>query len=123
MPTGMTLGEKQRLFMRLLPTLINFIHNNGWECTGGDLFRDPRVHGAIGVKMGYGHPKSAHKNKLAIDINLFKDLDGDGDLDYAEKTEYHREIGEWWERQHPLCRWGGRFQDGNHYSIEHEGVM
>jgi hypothetical protein len=24
---------------------------------------------------------------------------------------------------HPDCRWGGRFNDGNHYSFEHNGVM
>jgi hypothetical protein len=27
-------------------------------------------------------------------------------------------LGEFWEGLHPLCRWGGRFNDGNHYSIE-----
>jgi len=37
-------------------------------------------------------------------------------------TEAHRELGEWWEKQHPQARWGGRFKDGNHYSFEHEGV-
>lgn len=26
------------------------------------------------------------------------------------------------EMQHELCRWGGRFKDGNHYSLEHNGV-
>jgi hypothetical protein len=31
-------------------------------------------------------------------------------------------LGKYWKRQHPLCRWGGDFQDGNHYSLEHEGV-
>lgn len=118
----MTLGEKQRLFMRLLPRLIDRAHELGFELTGGDLFRDPRVHGAIGEKKAYGHPKSAHKHKLAIDLNLFKDADSDGDLDYLEKTEFHRPLGEWWEQQHDLCRWGGRFDDGNHYSLEHDGV-
>jgi hypothetical protein len=117
-----TLGEKQRLFMRLLPRLIDKAHELGFELTGGDLYRDPRVHGEIGVRKGYGHAKSGHKNKLAIDLNLFVDTDGDGDLDYVETTERHRPLGEWWEQQHPLARWGGRFQDGNHYSIEHEGV-
>lgn len=118
----MTLGEKQRLFMRLLPRLVDKAHADGFECTEGDAFRDPRVHGAIGERKGYGHPKSAHKNKLAFDLNLFLDADGDGDLDYVATTERHRALGEWWEQQHPLCRWGGRFGDGNHYSIEHEGI-
>lgn len=112
----MTLGEKQKLFMRLLPRLIDKAHEMGFEIAGGDLFRDPRVHGELGVKLGYGHPRSAHKQKMAIDLNLFKDGN------FLGATEDHRPLGEWWEKQHELCRWGGRFKDGNHYSLERDGV-
>ncbi len=112
----MTLGEKQRLFMRFLPRLIDKAHELGFEVTEGDAFRDPRVHGAVGIKMGYGHPSSAHKVKLAIDLNLFKDGV------FLETTEAHQPLGEWWEKQHELARWGGRFRDGNHYSFNHDGV-
>jgi hypothetical protein len=103
--------------MRMLPRLIDKAHELGYELTGGDLFRDPRVHGPIGVKLGYGHRKSGHKNKLAIDLNLFRDGG------FLQATEDHRPLGEWWEQQHELCRWGGRFNDGNHYSFYHDGVM
>lgn len=135
----MTLGQKQELFMRLLPRLIDKAHELGFEIRGGDLFRDPRLHGHIGVNTiawyaahcypaikrlfgikgykGYGYSKSCHKYKLAIDLNLMKD----GLL--VGTTEGHRELGEWWEEQHELCRWGGRFNDGNHYSLEHGGSM
>jgi len=111
------LGEKQELFMHLVPRLLDKAHEYGYEIRGGDLFRDPRAFGAVGERKGYGHPKSAHKNKCAIDLNLFKDGK------FLADTEDHRMLGEWWETQHELCRWGGRFQDGNHYSLEHEGVM
>lgn len=121
-PAALTLGDKQRLFTKLLPRLLDKLHEMGFHATLGDAYRDPRVHGPVGVRLGYGHPKSGHKLRLAIDLNLFIDTDGDGDLDYVETTERHRPLGEWWEAQHPLCRWGGRFQDGNHYSIEHEGI-
>lgn len=113
----MKLGEKQELFMRLLPRLIDKAHDLGFEIRGGDLFRDPRLHGAHGEKVGYGHRNSCHKLKLAIDLNIFKDGA------FMQKTEDHRELGEWWEAQHELCRWGGRFKDGNHYSLEHNGSM
>ena len=96
----MKLGEKQELFMRLLPRLIDKAHELGFEIRGGDLFRDPRVHGQMGVKQGYGAPNSCHKLKLAIDLNLFKDGA------FIQTTEGHRELGEWWEKQHELCRWG-----------------
>jgi hypothetical protein len=112
----MTVGEQQELFMRLLPRLIDKAHEMGYAIRGGDLFRDPRVHGELGVKLGYGHPRSAHKQKMAIDLNLFKDGN------FLGATEDHRPLGEWWEKQHELCRWGGRFKDGNHYSLERDGV-
>lgn len=112
----MRLWEVQVLFAKLVPRLIDKAFELGYAVTLGDAFRDERVHGAFGVKLGYGHPKSGHKKRLAIDLNLFKDGE------YLEGTDAHRELGEWWEKQHELCRWGGRFNDGNHYSLEWEGV-
>jgi hypothetical protein len=56
---------------------------------------------------------------LAIDINLFKDGA------YLSASEDHKPIGDWWVQQHELCRWGGNFsglKDGNHYSMEFNGV-
>lgn len=108
----MNLGQRQRLLVRLLARLTDFAYEQGYEMTLGDAFRDHRVHGAPGVKMGYGHPLSNHKNRLAQDYNLFKDGV------FLAKTEDHKPLGEFWESLHPLCRWGGRFSDGNHYSIE-----
>lgn len=116
MGTDMSLSKTQFEFTRLIPRLLNQAFALGFDVTLGDAYRDPRVHGALGVKMGYGHPKSGHKQRLAIDINLFQDGV------FLTSTEAHRELGEWWERQHPLARWGGRFEDGNHYSFEYGGV-
>lgn len=112
----MSLLDTQMAFVRLIPRLIDKAFEMGYGVTLGDAYRDPRVHGALGVKVGYGHPKSAHKNRLAIDLNLFKNGK------FLSSTEDHRKLGEWWEQQHPLARWGGRFDDGNHYSIEYQGV-
>lgn len=112
----MKLGQKQELFMRLLPRLIDKVHSLGFDIRGGDLFRDPRVHGHIGFKSSYSHRNSCHKLKLAIDLNLFKDGV------YLKSGIEHKAIGEWWEMQHPLCRWGGRFRDSNHYSLTHWGM-
>lgn len=112
----MRLGEAQELFMRQLPRLIDKAHEMGFEIRGGDLFRDPRSHGKMGTRIAYGNAFSCHKLKLAIDLNLFKDGK------YLSKTEDHRPLGEWWEKQHPMNCWGGRFEDGNHYSMTWEGV-
>ena len=113
----MNLGKKQELFSRLLPMLIMRAHYLGFEVRMGDLFRDPRVFGNHGTKWGYGHPRSNHKLKLAVDLNLMRS----GRL--VTSTKGHRELGEWWEQQNEHCRWGGRFKDGNHYSLEHWGCM
>jgi len=91
---------------------------HGYTVRLGDLFRDPRAHGKFGVKKGYGHKNSCHKLKLAQDINIIKP---NGELD--AKGKFHKELGEWWEKQHRYCRWGGRFNDGNHYSLTHWGAM
>ena len=109
-----TLAQTQKRFAKLVPRLIDKAHELGFEVTLGDAYRDPRVFGNVGEKVGYGNPKSAHKKRLAIDLNLFKE---DKWLPY---TDDHRELGEWWESMGGT--WGGRFKDGNHYSIEHEGI-
>lgn len=112
----MSLRKKQSEFAKLVGKLILKAYDLGYEVTLGDAYRDPRVHGAMGVRKSYSHPKSAHKIRLAIDLNLFKNGE------FLETTEGHRPLGEWWEKQHPDARWGGRFDDANHYSFENEGV-
>lgn len=109
-----TLREKQSRFAKMAAQLILKAIELGYEVTLGDAFRDSRVFGAMGERKGYGESRSAHKQRLAIDINLFRNGK------YLEGTEAHRQLGEWWEEQGGA--WGGRFNDGNHYSLEHEGV-
>jgi hypothetical protein len=108
----MTLSQRQRLLAKLLPRLIDFAYEHGYEITLGDAYRDPRVHGPMGMKLGYGHKDSNHKNRLAVDLNLFK-----GGV-FLQTTADHSPLGTYWEGLNPLCKWGGRFNDGNHYSIE-----
>lgn len=110
----MTLRQKQSKFARMVADLIIKAYDMGYEVTLGDAYRDPRLHGAVGEKKGYGHAKSCHKVRLAIDLNLFKDGK------FLEGSDLHKPLGEWWEKQGGT--WGGRFNDGNHYSLEHEGM-
>lgn len=109
-----TLGQKQRRFVKMVAKLIDFAHANGYELTFGDAYRDPRLHGEMGVKKGYGHSKSNHKIRLAVDFNLFKDGK------FLTTSEDHKPLGEYWESIGGT--WGGRFNDGNHYSLEHNGA-
>lgn len=111
-----TLSEQQRLFVRLLPRLFDYAHSMGYELTLGDAYRDPRVFGAIGEQKGYGHPKSAHKQRLAIDLNLWKDGN------YLTDNDSHAFLGAYWKSLHVLNRHGGDFGDGNHYSQIRDGI-
>ena len=74
----MTLRQKQSMYARLVADLILKAYELGYEVTLGDAYRDPRLHGAVGVKAGYGHAKSCHKLRLAIDLNLFKAMNDAG---------------------------------------------
>lgn len=109
----MTLGQKQRHFTRLVGLLIEYAYQNGFELTFGDAYRDPRLHGEMGVKKSYSSAKSNHKIRLAVDFNLFKEGK------YLTATEDYTKLGEYWESLGGC--WGGRFNDGNHFSLEHEG--
>lgn len=103
----MNLRAKQSEFARQLPRLLDQAHALGFEVTLGDAYRDPRVFGQVGERKGYGARRSAHKQRLAIDLNLFRDGR------YLGDTDAHRQLGEWWESIGGI--WGGRFNDGNHY--------
>jgi hypothetical protein len=109
----MSLGNKQRKFTLMVAQLIQWAYDNGYELTVGDAYRDPRLHGQVGEKKGYGASSSCHKLRLAIDLNLF--IDGV----YQMSSEAYTPLGEYWESIGGS--WGGRFEDGNHFSVEWEG--
>jgi hypothetical protein len=110
----MTLSEQQASFAYDVARLITHIFSKGYTCTLGEVFRT-KEQAEIYVKQGKGTLRSLHCERLAIDINLFKDGR------YLAATESHREFGEFWESLSPLNRWGGRFGDGNHYERRREG--
>lgn len=114
----MTLGEKQRLFTRLVARLIDFAYASGYELTFGETYRTPEQ-AALNAKRDKGITNSLHGMRLAIDLNLFKNGV------YLTASEDHKPLGDYWKSLHPACCWGGDFKpraDGNHYSIEYGGI-
>jgi hypothetical protein len=101
-----TLREKQSRFALMVARLLLKSAALGYEVTLGDAYRDERC--------PYGHQRSLHKKRLAIDLNLFKDGI------FVRTTEGHKELGEWWESIGGS--WGGRFQDAPHFSLSHGGM-
>lgn len=120
----MTLGEKQRLFTRLVADLIVWAYDNDYELSFSEAYRTPEQ-AAINARRGKGIINSLHTKRLAVDLNLFVDITPGGDEDvYATQSEAYRALGDKWKAMHPLARWGGDFYraDGNHFSLEHDGV-
>lgn len=112
----MTLSQKQQKFAQMVALLLQQAKSLGYEVTLGEAYRPPEV-AQIYARDGRGISNSLHTSRLAIDLNLF--LDGK----YLTQTEDYLPLGEWWETQGGS--WGGRFQtrpDGNHFSLEHNGV-
>ena len=102
----MTLREKQVKFTHMVALLILHAEQLGYELTLGDCYRDDRC--------PYGLKNSLHKKRLAVDLNLFKDGN------YLTLTNDYLPLGKYWESIGGT--WGGRFQDGNHFSLTHDGV-
>ena len=100
----MILVDKQSKFLLMLSFLIQAANRMGYHVTAGCL-RCPM--------KGHHMPNSLHYIGLAADLNLFKDGT------YLTKTEDHKPLGELWELWGGS--WGGRFNDGNHYSLEYRG--
>lgn len=109
---------KQKTFSELFAKLILHAISLGYEVTLGETWRAPETVAAYAAD-GRGISHSLHPLKLAGDMNLFRNGI------YLDKTSDHEELGTWWEGlscDDFICAWGGRFNDGNHYSIMHQGV-
>lgn len=94
----MTLRQRQSKFAKMIPLLILFAYEKGYEVTFGDFYAE------------IGHCKgSFHYKKLAADLNLFKSGR------FLRSTKSHEPLGLFWESIGGT--WGGRWGDGNHYSL------
>jgi hypothetical protein len=107
-----SLSEKQQRFAVMVAQLILKAVEMGYQVTLGEAER-PKATAELYAAQGKGIANSLHTIRLAIDLNLFRDGT------YLSTTDDHRPLGEWWESIGGS--WGGRFNDGNHYSLAHDG--
>lgn len=134
-----TLRQKQSRFVKMFAELVSWAYFMGYEMTFGEAKRSDeqaeinamgssgranlaallRMDGyhvladKIANNTGSGIRGSLHEIGLAVDMNLFRDGK------FLSSTEDHRPIGEKWKSMGGT--WGGDFNDGNHYSLAHEG--
>ena len=106
----MTLREQQEVFIGNVAKLITFIFSNGYTCTGGELYRT-KEQAEWYAERGTGIKDSMHCDRLAIDLNLFKNGQ------YAMHDNDYKFAGDYWESLNSKNRWGGRFADGNHFEM------
>ncbi|MCA6971208.1 M15 family metallopeptidase [Pectobacterium carotovorum] len=112
----MTLSEKQQRFTQMIGQLITWAKENGYQLTFGEAYRTPEQ-AKLNAQSGKGIVNSLHTQRLAVDLNLFINDE------YKTRTEDYLPLGEYWESLGGS--WGGRFKsrpDGNHFSLEHNGV-
>ena len=107
----------QEQFAQDVARLILKAAELGYGVTFGDAYRSPEQ-AAANAASGSGIARSLHCERLAIDLNLFKDGR------YITDGEGHRELGAWWKTLGPMHRFGGDFKrvDWNHYSISPDGA-
>ena len=137
MSNALTHGERRELFTRLYAELILEVHRRVYQCRNGETLRAtvtaiiygyspeqcdrleallrpgyPEIAAAVrAVRRVAGSMRSVHPDGTAGDLLIF--LNGD----MLDRSKDYEQFGTWWESQHPLCRWGGRWGDGNHFSV------
>lgn len=112
----MTLLTAQIEFGKSLVRLFTWIDLNGYEWTGGELYRPPEM-AQIYASQGKGILCSLHTQRLAIDLNIFKNHV------LLVSVEDLRPVGEFWESlsiPELPHNWGGSFTtrpDADHFSV------
>lgn len=107
--------ELQNKFAGMVSRLIAFIQSAGYGVSLGEAWRSPETC-EVYFKTGKGTKNSLHKDRLAIDLNIFKDGK------FLTKTEDYKFAGQYFEELGG--NWGGRFierPDGNHFSLSIPG--
>jgi hypothetical protein len=120
---------KQSIFLYNLAKLIIYAYDVlKLELTGGELYRTAEQQ-ALYIKQGKSKKtRSLHQDRLAVDLNLFRDTNNDGIKDYITDTAAYKQLGDYWVSLHPDNRWGGdwdkdgqfkdeKFLDGNHFEM------
>lgn len=122
-----TLSEKRCRFTRELALLIQFANGLPGHAVAADQVMRPKAQALVEAAEGDGIPNSLHTLGLAVDLILY--VNGVWQRD----SEPYRVLGSYWRGRAPDHCWGGDFRkmrngklvpapDGNHFSIQHNGV-
>lgn len=118
-----TLSQKRCRFTDQLMDLLTYAKSQGYDAAI-DQVKRTQVEANANAEHGVGIVHSLHLLGLAGDLLLYKQGV------YLDKSEAYEFLGVYWEGLSPDARWGGRFKDehgrpkpdGDHFSLEHNGV-
>jgi len=111
-----TLHEAQALHVQLVAKLITYVYSLGYELTWGEAYRT-QEQAQWDADHGIGIAQSVHCDRLAVDLQLFKDGR------YLTNSTDYAFMGTFWKQLNASCRWGGDFHtvDADHFSITWQG--
>jgi len=107
----------QEQFAASVAKLIQKANELGYGVTFGECWRTPeQAQWDADHHIGVAH--SLHMDRLAIDLNLFKDGE------FLTTPEAYIQLGEYWKTLGENYRFGGDFKikDYDHFSITPDGV-
>lgn len=113
-----TLSTKRCRFTSQLARLVVWAESQGLS-VALDQVKRTQSEADANAASGLGISDSLHRLGLAADILLYRNGI------YQAHTEDYHPLGVYWESLSPDARWGGRFSpkpDGDHFSLEHNGV-
>jgi hypothetical protein len=99
----------QNEFLKDFAKLIQFIHEQGWIATGGELWRTKEQQQVYFTTGKSKTMNSNHLKRLAIDLNIFK-VREDGTPQLAYEKDELQEFGDYWESLSPHNSWSGNWQ-------------
>lgn len=109
----MTLRQKQSIFLVNVANLILWACNEGYELTGGELWRTEEQQAFYLANKLSKAKRSKHQDRLAIDLNLF--INGK----YITTREPYKPLADYWKSLHPNnvagYDWGW---DANHFEMK-----
>ena len=109
----MKLSRKQGIFLLNVSKLIQYVSEQGWWVTGGELLRTKEQQKIYFENGKSKTMRSKHRSKLAIDLNLF--VDGE----YQTKKEPYKPLADYWKSLHQNnvagYDWGW---DANHFEMK-----
>lgn len=114
----MSILDLQQTFSQDAAKLIQKAQELGYGVTLGEAWRTPQQ-AEWDAEHGSGIKDSVHCERLAIDLNLFKDGE------YLTTGDAYGQLGTWWKTLGPDHYWGGDFgqlKDLDHFSISPDGV-